>query len=223
MTTLKAITQGMALLSALVVSITITAASYGQVIVEDTNIELTTDPGFSPTLTISQRVSSSAGDSTSVLLGLELIDGILPVEPIPIPIGLTAGPVALDEGADLYVAQAGDIFSLSTINTGNFQPLLEGATVSSANVFAGEDFFLAIATTETALGLPSPGFERDVFGWARLNIDPSTLDITLLDNAAAYGTGNIIVGQNAFAIPEPSSGIALATLLGLGVVRRRKR
>ena len=62
MTTLKAITQGMALLSALVVSITITAASYGQVVVEDTNIELTTVPGFFPTLTISQRVSSSAGD-----------------------------------------------------------------------------------------------------------------------------------------------------------------
>jgi hypothetical protein len=78
------------------------------------------------------------------------------------------------------------------------------------------------------LGIVTPSqLPRDILGWAlieaTLNIDTGVSNVDLLDSAIGFGTGNIIVGQNAFAVPEPSSGIVFATLVGLGVARRRKR
>jgi len=231
MKTRKTVTQGIALLSAVLFMATVLPTSNGQVVVEDTNVEVL-DVGIgtpSPyQVTIFQTANSTPGDFTDVLFGVEpitvLIDPPTPVPPNSTGIitfaSLTGIAVALDEGADLYVAQAGDLFSNDTINSGNFQPLVEDASLSSAIVGPG-DFFLAISTTGTDSGFPPLGADRNVFGWARLNVDDQA-NITLLDNAVAYGTGNIIVGQNAFAVPEPSSGIVLVALFGLGVARRRK-
>ena len=135
----------------------------------------------------------------------------LPVIPPPPQfVGLSGFSVLLDEGADLYIAQLGDVFSLNTIQTGNFQPLVVGTTFSSSTIPVG-DFFLAVATTGT--DSPPSGLSRDVFGWAHFNVD-NQANITLLDNAVVYGTGNIIIGENA-SIPEPSS----AAFIGFAVVR----
>ena len=133
----------------------------------------------------------------------------------------------MDEGADLYLARADELFSLNTIDSGNFQPIVEGTSFSTASFPLSDggstDFFLAIATTGTDAGPPLQGADRDVFGWARFNFNRNNFDLTLVDSAVAYGTGDIIIGQNAAAVPEPSSGIAALVLLGLTAARRRKR
>jgi len=94
-------------------------------------------------------------------------------------------------------------------------------------------FYIAVATT-SSFDFPDSVFPgdpdfppRNIFGFALVelgsNSDSSEQTFEILDSAVAFGAGNIIIGQNAFAIPEPCSGIVFATLLGLGVARRRKR
>ena len=90
------------------------------------------------------------------------------------------------------------------------------------------DFFLAIATTGTDSGPFVEGADRDVFGWAQFSFAMpffgTDANLTLVDSAVAYGTGNIIIGQNAaVTVPEPNSGTAMLALLGLAATRQRKR
>ena len=206
----------------------------GQIIVEDTNIQLFDfeSPDFPDgvsQLSISQTASQSPSDPTDVLFNVS-VPPTLPIYPNPPSFLFLEGlSVALDEGADLYFARADELFSLNTIDSGNFQPIVEGTSFSTASFPLSDfplsdegstDFFLAIATTGTDAGPPLQGADRDVFGWARFNFGNN---LTLVDSAVAYGTGNIIIGQNAAAVPEPSSGITALVLLGLTAARRRKR
>ena len=203
----------------------------GQIIVEDTNIQLFDfeSPDFPDgvsQLSISQTASQSPSDPTDVLFNVS-VPPTLPIYPNPPSFLFLEGlSVALDEGADLYFARAEELFSLNTIDSGNFQPIVEGTSFSTASFPLSDegstDFFLAIATTGTDAGPPLQGADRDVFGWARFNFG-NNFELTLVDSAVAYGTGNIIIGQNAAAVPEPSSGIAALVLLGLAAARRRKR
>ena len=206
----------------------------GQIIVEDTNIQLFDfeSPDFPDgvsQLSISQTASQSPSDPTDVLFNVS-VPPTLPIYPNPPSFLFLEGlSVALDEGADLYFARADELFSLNTIDSGNFQPIVEGTSFSAASLplslsnGGSTDFFLAIATTGTDAGPPLQGADRDVFGWARFNFNLNNFELTLVDSAVAYGTGNIIIGQNAAAVPEPSSGIAALVLLGLAAARRRKR
>ena len=203
----------------------------GQIIVEDTNIQLFDfeSPDFPDgvsQLSISQTASQSPSDPTDVLFNVS-VPPTLPIYPNPPSFLFLEGlSVALDEGADLYFARADELFSLNTIDSGNFQPIVEGTSFSTASFPLSDegstDFFLAIATTGTDAGPPLQGADRDVFGWARFNFG-NNFELTLVDSAVAYGTGNIIIGQNAAAVPEPSSGITALVLLGLAAARRRKR
>ena len=205
----------------------------GQIIVEDTNIQLFDfeSPDFPDgvsQLSISQTASQSPSDPTDVLFNVS-VPPTLPIYPNPPSFLFLEGlSVALDEGADLYFARADELFSLNTIDSGNFQPIVEGTSFSAASLplslsnGGSTDFFLAIATTGTDAGPPLQGADRDVFGWARFNFG-NNFELTLVDSAVAYGTGNIIIGQNAAAVPEPSSGITALVLLGLAAARRRKR
>ena len=223
-----------ALFSVLLLSTTHPNCS-GQVIVEDTNIRLL---NFGPSqdfpggedfqLSISQTASPPFDDGTGVFFRVNVLPPV-PVFPNPPSLVVLEGiNVAVDEGADLYIATADELFSLDTIDSGNFQPLVEGTSFSTATTSfpldAGEsvDFFLAIATTETNSGPFIEGADRDVFGWAQFTINGDNFDLTLVDSAVAYGTGNIIIGQNA-AVPEPSSGTAALFLLGMAAAKRRKR
>ena len=204
----------------------------GQIIVEDTNIQLFDfeSPDFPDgvsQLSISQTASQSPSDPTDVLFNVS-VPPTLPIYPNPPSFLFLEGlSVALDEGADLYFARADELFSLNTIDSGNFQPIVEGTSFSTASFPLSDegstDFFLAIATTGTDAGPPLQGADRDVFGWARFNFNLNNFELTLVDSAVAYGTGNIIIGQNAAAVPEPSSGITALVLLGLAAARRRKR
>ena len=210
----------------------------GQIIVEDTNIQLfdfESSPDFPDgvsQLSISQTASQSPSDPTDVLFNVS-VPPTLPIYPNPPSFLFLEGlSVALDEGADLYFARADELFSLNTIDSGNFQPIVEGTSFSTASFPRSDlprsdegstDFFLAIATTGTDAGPPLQGADRNVFGWARVSFNLNNFDLTLVDSAVAYGTGNIIIGQNAAAVPEPSSGIAALVLLGLAAARRRKR
>ena len=206
----------------------------GQIIVEDTNIQLFDfeSPDFPDgvsQLSISQTASQPPSDPTNVFFNVGILSAP-PIYPNPPPFLLLEGrSVALDEGADLYLARADELFSLNTIDSGNFQPIVEGTSFSAASLplslsnGGSTDFFLAIATTGTDAGPPLQGADRDVFGWARFNFNLNNFELTLVDSAVAYGTGNIIIGQNAAAVPEPSSGIAALVLLGLAAARRRKR
>ena len=70
--------------------------------------------------------------------------------------------------------------------------------------------------------------QRNIFGWDLIEVgenisDGSSQTIEFPGSAVAFGASNIIIGQNAVAIAEPSSSIVLATLLGLGDAQRRKR
>lgn len=220
---------------------TATFSANGQVVVEDTNI--TFSPSVSPggvasgslqtTATIVQNIFT--GDTTS----LDFESTVLATPSIPPVLSafLTGGAATFDEGSDWYVGTAGALFSLNTIASGNFAPLSVTQSLSSGGAVQSfspsippvGDFFLAVATSSATIGPPvlttneagEVFFARDVFGWARLSLNQDG-GVTLLDNAVAYGTGNIIVGENAFAVPEPSAA-ALLAFCGLGFLRRSRQ
>ena len=93
---------------------------------------------------------------------------------------------------------------------------------------------LEVATTneEDVGGLFLVHFDfpkRNIFGWDLIEVgenisDGSSQTIEFPGSAVAFGASNIIIGQNAVAVAEPSSSVVLATLLGLGDdAQRRKR
>lgn len=117
----------------------------------------------------------------------------------------------LDEGADLYLAQVGDVLTTATIAEGGFSPLLVNGTPYQITVNSTSDFYLGIVT---GVGGGNNGPNRDVFGWVHLQ--SSLQGLKVLDSAMAYGYGGIVVGT-VTAVPELSTSWQLALgLLALG-------
>ena len=116
--------------------------------------------------------------------------------------------------------------------------LASGANVSTfASQFAEQDFVYAIYGNqpgpETAFTAGEEGFVgfrfddgagNNLFGWARITFDPGT-DNTFTVNEFAYTTDpvhQIVAGQTAAAVPEPTS-LGLLALGAVGVLANRRR
>ncbi len=130
----------------------------------------------------------------------------------------------LDEGSDWYFVSVGQSFNWAEISQGGYTVF--GGADQSFTVPYG-DFYLGFATGQgftppITSGNSTPN--RSVLGWAHLQA--SAAGIVLVDSAAAYDAGSIIVGtQTATPIPEPASAAALAGFAALAApaLRRRRR
>jgi len=252
MKTRKTISQGFALLSVLLFSAATIPNSNGQTIVEDDLFDLF-NPSFvnssigidrnpnggdgtqllfdiaPPTLTTSRSFTVTGG-----FVSLDVSGG----EWFLAQAGQVFSPDTIATGQFQNLSSTFIPFDVPSRQF--FQNTELSDFVDSPDNVLGSDFteatqfYIAVATTssdDVPVGVfpGDPNFPpRDIFGWALIEVGASFFDdsfrsIELLDSAVAFDAGNIIIGQNAFAIPEPSSGIVLATLLGLGVARRRKR
>ncbi len=102
--------------------------------------------------------------------------------------------VALDEEADWYLVEAGDLFTKESIAGGEFTPLFTTDQWFPA-VTVGSDFYLGVNTGNWAGDVG--GFEtRDVFGWVHLRVVAG--DLVMVGNVLSFG-GGLVVG-----VPEPS-------------------
>ena len=125
-------------------------------------------------------------------------------------------------GADWYLVNAGDVFSMENILSGSFQNFIKYDPVPSPSYpyrvnIGSSDFYLGVATGVDHSGaLP----ERNAFGWVHF-ANNGLGTISMIDNAVIYGSSGVIVGTTS--VPEPSS---LSLLLAGGAVlmagRRRK-
>ena len=127
----------------------------------------------------------------------------------------------IDESSDWYFVSAGQTFSWAGITSGDYVAFSDPAfssTPSFDQTFG--DFYLG---GTTGLGFTGSAPNRTVLAWAHFQASAS--GIVLIDSAAAYDAGSIVVGTlNATPIPEPASAAALAALgtLVLGAARRRR-
>jgi len=131
----------------------------------------------------------------------------------------------LDEGSDWYFVSAGQSFDWAGIAAGGYTVF--GGFNQSFTVPYG-DFYLGFTTGQGFQPPPPSGGNstpnRSVLGWAHLQASAS--GIVLVESAAAYDAGSIIVGtQTATPIPEPASAAALAGFAALAApaLRRRRR
>ena len=127
----------------------------------------------------------------------------------------------IDESSDWYFVSAGQTFSWAGITAGDYVAFSDPA-FSSTPSFAVPygDFYLG---GTTGLGFTESTPNRTVLAWAHLQASAS--GIVLIDSAAAYDAGSIVVGTlNATPIPEPASAATLAALgtLAFGAARRRR-
>ncbi|MDE2401043.1 MAG: PEP-CTERM sorting domain-containing protein [Burkholderiales bacterium] len=112
----------------------------------------------------------------------------------------------VDEGAQMYLVQPGDVFT-------------QASSALATNVFGttpitvGTDFYLAAKTRSFS----DPGFSWDTytsFGWAHFKVDGSGTP-QLLESAMAFRENGIVVGTLTVpAVPEPST-VALMMEAGL--------
>jgi hypothetical protein len=126
----------------------------------------------------------------------------------------------VDEGSELFLAQAGSSFSNATAQTPAFTSLFSASTTP---IQAGTDFYLAGRTRS----MSDPGFSwnqpdfYDSFGWAHLKVDPQG-KLQILGSAMAFREAGIVVGTTQ-AVPEPGTYALMAIgLLGMATLRLRK-
>ena len=188
----------------------LSTAALGQTLVEDANVDLFAPPASGSPFLFAQISQDPAGTDDT---GIEFSVAAGPSVGLAT---LTFENVLLDSGSDWYLAEFGDVFSTQSIANGTHE-IWGGFAPDGSGILGGEidvpvgDFFLGVATSITGT--------RDVFGWAQFNIDDQ-LNVTLIDNAVAYQSNQILIGQNA--IPEPSSAVLLFAMT-VGTTLRRSR
>jgi hypothetical protein len=129
----------------------------------------------------------------------------------------------IDEGSDWYLGAAGVIFSASRIANGEFGLFVRsdfsGATINPITT-TGASFYLCV---NTGTGFSATGPNREIFGWAELKSDGSTLSLS--SSAVSYTMPGIIIGTTT-AVPEPASAglfFSIASVfVALASKRRRK-
>jgi hypothetical protein len=132
---------------------------------------------------------------------------------------LTGRVMTADRGADIYLVQAGDVFSNASITGNPNQTFIFGLNNGGGNgssIPVGNDFYLGIRPG-TFNGTPT------TFGWAHFGLD-SAGKVQLLGSAMAFGESGIVVGTLQAAVPEPSTVILTGLgLAGLALATRRAR
>jgi hypothetical protein len=125
----------------------------------------------------------------------------------------------VDEGADLYLVSAGDVLSEHALTQGLFEPLLRPSELGSVNVAYPGTFYLGIVT---GVGWNGVSPNRNVYGWAKFH--NSSLGLTLVDSAVAYGEAGIVVGSlTALVVPEASTWqLFVLGLVGLMFIARQR-
>jgi hypothetical protein len=115
----------------------------------------------------------------------------------------------VDEEADFYLINKGDVLTSATIAAGNFKPLFTTDHPYSLDVGLNDKFYLGIVTGLG--GVAGVGPNRNIFGWAEFQ--NSATGLTILHSAMAYGYSGI-VGGTITAVPE----LDTSALLGFGLI-----
>lgn len=191
-----------------------TNVTSGQTLVEDANIMLLENSQIPPYTQLRVFQDIEAFDETNIWFSIDS-------GPSPELVTLTFEDINVDEGSDWYFAELNDVFSETSIANGTHE-IWGGVNDTGDGFVFGEidipigDFYLGVNTD----GYPSPFLDRDIFGWAHFSID-ANLNLQLIDNAVAYNSNQIIIGQNA--IPEPSTTAAILLFFAAFQLNRRTR
>lgn len=162
-----------------------------------TNIATPSSNGGNVAITLDQTI---AGDYTGTILNYAPASGTLSFVTLNV-----------DEGSELFLAQAGSSFSNATAATPAFVSLF---STSTTPIKVGTDFYLAGRTRS----MTDPGFSwsqtdfYSSFGWAHVKVDAQG-KLQILDSAMAFREGGIVIGTTQ-AIPEPGT----YALMGIGLV-----
>lgn len=161
-----------------------------------TNITPTGNSG-NVAITLDQTIS---GDVTGTILNYSPASGTLSFVTLNV-----------DEGSELFLAQAGSSFTNATAASPAFVSLF---STSTTPIKVGTDFYLAGRTRS----MTDPGFSwsqtdfYSSFGWAHVKVDAQG-KLQILDSAMAFREGGIVIGTTQ-AIPEPGT----YALMGIGLV-----
>ena len=116
----------------------------------------------------------------------------------------------MDDGADLYFASYGDVFSNDTIGAGNF-------TIFNTPVTSGLEY--PVVPGLFYMGV-NTGSVRDVFGWALFNYTGTSIE--LVDSLMVFGAEGIVIGEAMAVVPEAGNvGVCLGLVAILCVMRRK--
>lgn len=178
----------------------------GATIVMGTNIQVAPSNQFPPAdhqLTVTQDL---LGDQTTAWINLEG----------SVQAGYTLKLVNFltDEGAEWFVAAAGDVIDDDTFNNPALKPLFTPPPFPTVPV--ENEFYLGVKTGNFFSGLD----QRDAFGWARFQIVSGAL--TMVENVMSYQSPGIVVGTTQL-VPEPGSTTLLSVAFGaFGYLTRQR-
>ena len=177
-------------------------------IVEDTNITASSSLG-SFNLTVFQTPDSGINGDFTGVLGSITVTGSTAM--------LVFEGSGVDEGSDWFAADPGDLLTRDTIDSGQFNTLIDSAQMGALTVDVDQSFFLGVNT-----GVDPINFSplRQHFGWGEFLINQNG-ELQILDSAVAYDQVGIVVGENV-AVPEPSSGLLMLAGAAFLFLRRSR-
>lgn len=127
----------------------------------------------------------------------------------------------LDEGSQLFLVQAGEVFTHASIAA---RPASSPSLYAEVPITVGTDFYLGVRTGSAS----DPGYDwrspegYTSFGWAHFREGPDG-KLFIVDSAMAFREGGIVVGTMQ-AVPEPAAWAALmAGLVLLGGVHQHRQ